>query len=60
MKFHVGREVNGIIPTVSEAIKDPKMHNPFVRKLLSTDRTPRKSKVLNAKLYSSSKWLALN
>jgi hypothetical protein len=49
MKFHVGREINGISPTISETGKDPKRTNPFVRKLLSTERTPRKAKVLSRK-----------
>jgi hypothetical protein len=40
MKFHVGREGNGISPAISEAGKDPRRTNPFVGKFLSTDRTP--------------------
>jgi hypothetical protein len=49
MKFHVGREINGISPTISEAGKDPKRTDPFVRKLPSTERTARKAKVLSRK-----------
>jgi hypothetical protein len=47
VKFHVGREVNGISPTISEAGKDPRSTNPFVRKLLSTEIISRKAKVLS-------------
>lgn len=49
MKFHVGREVKCISPTISEAGKDPKRTNPFIRKFLSTERTPRKAKILSRK-----------
>jgi hypothetical protein len=49
MKFHVGREFNGLSPTISEAGKDPKRTNSFVRKLLSMERTPREANVLSRK-----------
>jgi hypothetical protein len=49
MKVHVGREIKGISPTISETGKDPKGTNTFVRNLLCTERTPRKAKVLSRK-----------